>query len=286
MYDLGGRDAGAGDGSTSGPTRRVVVGDPRRAGAGVVRPRTRGHLHARRYRAPSPTGRLLVWVHGGPTSQWDVAFLPGVPFWTSRGWDVLLVDPRGSTGHGRAYQQALRGGWGRLDVDDTAAMVRHAHDAGWGEPGRTVVMGGSSGGLAVLAMLGHHDDLVAGGVALYPVSDIADLSVRSHRFELHYNHTLVGPDDTDEQRAVYRGAVAVALRRPHHGAAARSSTARPTPSSRSTRASSSRRASARPAAGSSCTCSRARATASASTSPKAVEYRLVESFLDRVVPAV
>ena len=151
-------------------------------------------LHARRYASPAPAGRLLVWVHGGPTSQWDVAFMPGVPFWLSRGWDVLLVDPRGSTGHGRDYQQALRGGWGRLDTDDVAVLTRHAHDSGWGEPSRTVVMGGSSGGLTVLGVLGLHPGTVAGGVALYPVSDIADLSVRSHRFELHYNDTLIGPD--------------------------------------------------------------------------------------------
>ena len=37
------------------------------------------------------------------------------------GWDVLLPDHRGSTGHGRAYQQALDGRWGELDVSDTAA---------------------------------------------------------------------------------------------------------------------------------------------------------------------
>jgi dipeptidyl aminopeptidase/acylaminoacyl peptidase len=158
-------------------------------------------LHARHYPAPNSARRLLVWVHGGPTSQWDVTFLPGIPFWSSRGWDVLVVDPRGSTGHGRAYQQALRGGWGVLDTADTAAMIRHAHDAGWADPQRTVVMGGSSGGLTVLAILAQHADLVAAGVALYPVSDIADLGVRSHRFERHYNHTLVGPDGTAEYTA-------------------------------------------------------------------------------------
>lgn len=160
-------------------------------------------LHARRYGAPNTGGRLLVWIHGGPTSQWDVSFNPGVAFWVSRGWDVLLVDPRGSTGHGRAYQQALRGRWGVLDVDDTAALVERSHAAGRSQPSRTAVMGGSSGGLTVLGMVGRHSRLVAGGVALYPVSDIHDLNEHSHRFEAHYQLSLVGPDRTAADRRRY-----------------------------------------------------------------------------------
>mgnify|MGYP003946142817 CR=1 FL=1 len=148
-------------------------------------------VHARRYVAGA--GRLLCWVHGGPTDQWQVDFRPRIAYWWSRGWDVLVVDPRGTTGHGRAYQRALNGGWGRRDVDDTAALIRHAHQAGWSTPERTAVIGGSSGGLTVLGVLADHPDLVAGGVASYPVSDIADLASSTHRFEAHYNDTLVGP---------------------------------------------------------------------------------------------
>ncbi len=151
-------------------------------------------LHARRFVAG--TGRLLCWVHGGPTDQWQVDFRPRIAYWWSRGWDVLVVDPRGTTGHGRRYQRALNGGWGRFDVDDTAALIRHAHREGWATADRTVLMGGSSGGLTVLGLLADHPDLVAGAVASYPVSDIADLASTTHRFEAHYTDTLVGaPDD-------------------------------------------------------------------------------------------
>ena len=80
-------------------------------------------------------GRLLVWVHGGPTDQWQVDFRPRLAYWWSRGWDVLVVDPRGSTGHGRAYQRALNGAWGRLDVDDTAALVARRARSGLGQSG-------------------------------------------------------------------------------------------------------------------------------------------------------
>lgn len=148
-------------------------------------------LHARRYRAGA--GRLLCWIHGGPTDQWQVDFRPRIGYWWSRGWDVLVVDPRGTTGHGRAYQRALNGGWGRIDVDDTCALIRAAHDRGWATPATTVVIGGSSGGLTVLGVLADRPDLVAGGVTSYPVSDLRALAETTHRFEAHYTDTLIGP---------------------------------------------------------------------------------------------
>jgi dipeptidyl aminopeptidase/acylaminoacyl peptidase len=148
-------------------------------------------LFARRYAAGR--GRTLCWIHGGPTDQWRVEFMPRIAYWWSRGWDVLVPDPRGSTGHGRDYQQALRGEWGRLDVDDTAAVLRASHDRGWSAPARTVMMGSSSGGLTALGVLGLHPGLAAGGVVLYPVTDLAGLAAATHRFEAHYTDSLVGP---------------------------------------------------------------------------------------------
>lgn len=150
-----------------------------------------GPVPVRRYAAGQ--GRMIVHVHGGPTDQWPVEFLPRVAYWWARGVDVVVPDPRGSTGHGRVHQQALRGRWGRGDVDDVAAVVAAAHDLGWAQPSTTVVMGSSSGGLVVLGMLIDHPGSVAGGIALYPVSDLADLASRSHRFEAHYPLGLVGP---------------------------------------------------------------------------------------------
>ena len=54
-------------------------------------------------------------------------------------------------------------------------------------------MGSSAGGFTTLLLLAHHPDLFAAGVALSAVADIVDLGERSHRFERHYNDSLVGP---------------------------------------------------------------------------------------------
>jgi dipeptidyl aminopeptidase/acylaminoacyl peptidase len=157
-------------------------------------------LQARRYAAGH--GRMLCWVHGGPTDQWQVEFRPRLAYWWSRGWDVLVVDPRGSSGHGRTYQQSLRGQWGRLDVDDAAALVAHAHRLGWATPASTVAMGASSGGLTALGLLADHPQLLAGAVVAYPVSDLAALAAATHRFEAHYTDTLVGPRSDTEHFAL------------------------------------------------------------------------------------
>jgi dipeptidyl aminopeptidase/acylaminoacyl peptidase len=152
-------------------------------------------VHGRLYRPASGTspGPCLLWIHGGPTGQWPVTFNARIAFWLARGWSVLLVDHRGSTGFGRAYTQALTGRWGELDSADAAAAADAAMARGWARPGGLVATGGSAGGLTVLNLLRHRPGLVAAGVVLYPVSDLRALDHTTHRFEAHYNGRLVGP---------------------------------------------------------------------------------------------
>jgi dipeptidyl aminopeptidase/acylaminoacyl peptidase len=106
---------------------------------------------------------------------------------------VLVVDPSGTTGHGRRFQQALQGRWGELDVSDTATFLRASHDSRATEPTTTVIVGSSSGGLTALGVAGLHPGLVAGVATLYPVTDVGLLAEATHRFEAHYALGLVGP---------------------------------------------------------------------------------------------
>ncbi|MGC1513749.1 MAG: S9 family peptidase [Acidimicrobiales bacterium] len=143
---------------------------------------------------------LIAWVHGGPTDQWGVSFNARIAYWVERGWAVLVPDHRGSTGHGRAFVQALAGRWGELDVTDVAAGLRAAVANGWGDRRRLVVMGGSAGGFTVLNLLASHPGLCAAGVDLYGVADLVDLALTTHRFEAHYLDSLVGPLPEQEDR--------------------------------------------------------------------------------------
>jgi dipeptidyl aminopeptidase/acylaminoacyl peptidase len=165
-----------------------------------------GTVPARRYRADGDATprRVIVWVHGGPTDQWQVTFMPRIEFWRSRGWDVVVPDHRGSTGHGRVHQQAMNGRWGELDVADIAAVIAHLHASGVTDPSHTVLMGGSAGGFTTLGVIARHPGLVAAAVVAYPVSDLADLAERSHRFERHSTWRLVGEPGSPEVDRRYR----------------------------------------------------------------------------------
>lgn len=150
-------------------------------------------LHGRLYRCGEGPAPLVCWLHGGPIDQWQVTCIARVGYFVSRGYHVLVPDHRGSTGHGRAYAQALNGHWGVIDVDDTAAAIRAALDRGWTD-GPAAVMGGSAGGFSALAVAAHHPELVAAVVALYPVTSLATLASATHRFEAHAVDRWVGTD--------------------------------------------------------------------------------------------
>jgi dipeptidyl aminopeptidase/acylaminoacyl peptidase len=149
-------------------------------------------LHARLYSATQPNGRLLCMIHGGPTDQWQVTFMPRVTYWIDRGYDVLIPDHRGSTGHGREFTQSMQGRWGDLDVDDVIDILESLSRP----RERTSIMGGSAGGLTALGVAIRRPDLVGCVRVAYPVCDIAALDATTHRFEAHYNRTLMG--DVDE----------------------------------------------------------------------------------------
>jgi dipeptidyl aminopeptidase/acylaminoacyl peptidase len=155
---------------------------------------------------------MICWLHGGPTDQWQVTFMPRLAYWRDRGWSILVPDHRGSTGHGRAYQVALDGRWGELDVADTAAAIHHAHHTGLGDPGRTVLMGSSAGGYTALLTAAHHPTLVAAAVVLYPVTELTELVERSHRFERHSLEHLVGPLPASRDRYLARSPLHLADR--------------------------------------------------------------------------
>jgi dipeptidyl aminopeptidase/acylaminoacyl peptidase len=114
-----------------------------------------------------------------------------------RGWSVLVPDHRGSTGHGRAYAQALYGAWGRRDVDDVCDGLDAAIANGWTAPGWVVAVGASAGGFTALGVLASRRDIVAGAVVAYPVSDPIALASVTHRFEQHYTARLRAPDPVD-----------------------------------------------------------------------------------------
>ncbi|MEQ8789935.1 MAG: prolyl oligopeptidase family serine peptidase [Pirellulaceae bacterium] len=145
---------------------------------------------------------LIVYVHGGPTSQATARWLPDVQFLATRGYAVLLVNYRGSTGYGRDYMLKLRGSWGICDVEDCVSGVRHLVDKGKVDPRRTAIMGGSAGGFTVLQTMITQPESFDAGVCLFGVADQFHLAAQTHKFESRYLDSLLGP--LPEAAEVYR----------------------------------------------------------------------------------
>jgi len=136
---------------------------------------------------------LVVLIHGGPTSQRVAGFSTSAQFFASRGYAVLDVNYRGSTGYGREYRNKLHANWGLLDVQDAVSGARHLVDQKLADASRLVIMGGSAGGFTVLKALEDYPGIFKAGICMYGVSNLFNLAADTHKFEAHYLDLLVGP---------------------------------------------------------------------------------------------
>ncbi len=144
---------------------------------------------------------LLVHVHGGPTGAASTALDLGIQYWTSRGFAVADVNYGGSAGFGRAYRQRLNGQWGLVDVQDCVNAARYLAGRKLVDPDRLAISGGSAGGYTVLRTL-TSSDLFKAGASHFGISDLEVFHQDTHKFEAHYDHSLLGP--WPHSRHVYR----------------------------------------------------------------------------------
>ena len=122
------------------------------------------------YRAGTKYPTLMI-VHGGPNSQDQHAFSFDREFLAANGYVVLAINYRGSAGRGNAYQKAILGDWGNLEVADLHGAVDEAVRQGIADPDRLGIGGWSYGGIstdAAIATDTRFKAAVSGaGVALY-----------------------------------------------------------------------------------------------------------------------
>lgn len=140
---------------------------------------------------PGALPPLVVFAHGGPTSASYPVFDPRIQYWTQRGFAVVDVNYRGSSGFGRAYRQRLREQWGIVDVEDTCQAARALVEQGAVDPQRLFIRGSSAGGFTALSALAA-TALFRGGASLYGVSDPLALRRVTHKFEGDYLDWLIG----------------------------------------------------------------------------------------------
>ena len=110
--------------------------------------------------------------HGGPWARDVWNYNPEVQFLANRGYAVLQVNFRGSTGYGRKFWESSFKQWGRTMQDDISDGVQWLIEQGIADPKRIAIYGGSYGGYATLAGVTFTPDLYAAAVDYVGVSNL------------------------------------------------------------------------------------------------------------------
>lgn len=121
-----------------------VSKDGTRISGFVVKPP--GYVAGQRY----PT---LLWIHGGPVSQYANSFTMPWQIFAAHGYVVVAANPRGSSGRGEAFSSAIYKDWGGKDAEDVLAAVDYVVQQGIADPHRLGVGGWSYGGILTNAVI-------------------------------------------------------------------------------------------------------------------------------------
>lgn len=147
---------------------------------------------------------LVVLPHGGPWARDVWGFSPLVQLLANRGYAVLQVNYRGSTGYGdELFRSARRqiGGQIEQDIEDG---TRWAVAAGIADPKRVAIVGASYGGYAALFALGRSPDLYRCGVSIAGVTDwlaiYEDSDATTYKEARRHWREQIGDPETDESR--------------------------------------------------------------------------------------
>ena len=147
---------------------------------------------------------MVLLVHGGPWARDYYGFDREVQLLANRGYAVLQVNFRGSTGFGKGFTNAGNGAWGREMHDDLLDAVDWAVRQGFADPKRVAIMGGSYGGYATLAGLTFTPETFACGVDIVGPSNLVTLLSTVPPYWESFRKQLIarmGDPDTDEGKA-------------------------------------------------------------------------------------
>jgi dipeptidyl aminopeptidase/acylaminoacyl peptidase len=115
---------------------------------------------------------VVVNPHGGPWARDEWGFDPEVQFLANRGYAVLQMNYRGSTGYGKKFWESSFKQWGKKMQDDITDGVEYLKKEGIADPGRIAIYGGSYGGYATLAGVTFTPDLYACAVDYVGVANL------------------------------------------------------------------------------------------------------------------
>lgn len=143
----------------------------------------------------------VVIAHGGPTAQVKDSFSRYAAALASHGYLVIQPNFRGSTGYGRAFQEANQKDLGGGDLKDMLAAKDFLAASGYVDAGKVGIFGGSYGGFMTLMAVGRAPDAFAAAVQWYGIINWHTMWEAGDTFLREYQRTLVG--DPVDDAALY-----------------------------------------------------------------------------------
>ncbi|MFQ6037929.1 MAG: S9 family peptidase [Candidatus Aminicenantales bacterium] len=111
---------------------------------------------------------MILYIHGGPWAMYSVRFNWAWQNFAAKGYAVLYMNPRGSTGYGQDFVNGIQYAYPGKDADDLLAGVDAALAKGFIDENNLFVCGGSGGGVLTAWLVGHTDRFRA-AVSMRPV---------------------------------------------------------------------------------------------------------------------
>jgi dipeptidyl aminopeptidase/acylaminoacyl peptidase len=144
----------------------------------------------------------VLLVHGGPWARDTWGFDGTAQFLANRGYAVLQVNFRGSTGYGREFWEKSFKQWGKAMQDDLTDSARWLVARGIADPQRIAIYGGSYGGYAALAGMAFTPEVYAAGISFVGPSNIFTLLASVPPYWEPYRqmqYEMIGNPETEKE---------------------------------------------------------------------------------------
>lgn len=146
---------------------------------------------------PSKKYPLILYIHGGPHAMYGVGFNFEFQNHAAEGYVVLYTNPRGSTGYGKAFGNAINNAYPGQDYDDLMNGVDALLKKGYIDERNMFVTGGSGGGVLTAWIVGHTDRFAA-AAAMKPVVNWYSFVGTTDGADWYYNFKKLPWDDPSE----------------------------------------------------------------------------------------
>jgi dipeptidyl aminopeptidase/acylaminoacyl peptidase len=163
-------------------------------------------IHAYLYRPRTigvpANGAGVLFIHGGPTSQFMDTFQPQVQFFVQRGYTLLLPNPRGSSGYGRRFEDLNNGDWGHGDLHDVIFGAEELKKLDDVDPDKMAITGTSYGGIMSMAAVAFAPGYFQAAIPMSGYGDFVHMKAEQELRHIKLLEYEFGPLEQNEE--VYR----------------------------------------------------------------------------------